>query len=231
MRVMTVSAEQIARNVAAVRESLAGHPQVTLVAVSKTHSAAAVRAAAAAGVVHFGENYLQEASEKISACADLPLVWHFVGGVQTRKAARIARQFGWVHSVDSEAVAARLDAARAQVADAAPLNVLIQVNINDEASKSGVSEADLPALAVAVAAYPHIKLRGLMALPMQTDDPAVQTANFKHVANLQQQLKQNGLAVDCLSMGMSGDYPAALAAGATHIRLGSLIFGERAKKQ
>lgn len=224
---------EIARNIAALREELAGYPQATLVAVSKTFPAAAVRAAATAGARHFGENYLQEAADKIEACADLNLTWHFIGGVQQRKAAKLARLFDWVHSVDSEATAQKLATARAALiaehSETPPLNIFLQVNISGEASKSGAKESELPRLAEYIQTCEALHLRGLMALPAPTTDHTAQQATFQKVAALQENLKAKGHQLDSLSLGMSADYPAALRAGSTHLRIGSQIFGTRQK--
>lgn len=211
----------IRQNIQRLRAAIA--PPAVLIAVAKTFPAEAVRAAAAAGVGDIGENYLQEAEEKIRACRDLPLTWHFIGRLQKNKTARIAQLFDWVHSVDRLSFAQRLSAARAR-----PLNVCLQVNMSGEASKGGVAAADAAALAAQVARLPNIRLRGLMVLPAAETDSARQLEAFRRAAGLQQDINRaTGLGLDCLSMGMSGDYPQALRAGATHLRLGSAVFGER----
>lgn len=224
--------EIIKQNVGHVRDQLAaggaGDASPVIIAVTKTFPPAAVRAVAAAGISDIGENYLQEAEAKISACADLPLTWHFIGALQKNKTARIARLFDWVHSVDRLSFAERLAAARP--ADK-PLNVLMQVNISAEAGKSGVAVTEAASLAQRIAALPAIRLRGLMILPLWTTDSGQQYEIFSRTARLQQDLiARCGIALDCLSMGMSGDYQQAVRAGATHIRLGTALFGARVKK-
>lgn len=225
-----LAVENIAENLRALREQMHAHscvPNPTLIAVAKTFAADAVRAAHIAGVTDIGENYLQEAEEKIRACADLPLVWHFIGRLQKNKLSRVAQQFDWVHSVDRLSFAERLAAARAAT-QRPPLNVFVQVNISGEASKGGAAVADTAALLQGIAALPSLRLRGLMILPAQEGDAAQQAAVFRRTAALQQELRaQTGIALDCLSMGMSADYPHALRAGATHIRIGSAVFGQR----
>ena len=205
----------------------AGKPEsaVRLVAVSKTFPAETVRAAAAAGQRDFGENYLQEALAKMQALADLPLVWHFIGPIQSNKTRAIAEAFQWVHSVDREKIAARLSEARP--AHLPPLNVCIEVNVSGEASKSGVAPDALAALARRVAALPRLALRGLMAIPEPTPDQAQQRRSFRAVRELKDALVRDGFPLDTLSMGMSADLEAAIAEGATMVRVGTAIFGER----
>jgi len=205
----------------------AGRPPATvqLLAVSKTRPAADLRAAFAAGQRDFGESYVQEALEKMPALADHPLVWHFIGPIQSNKTRDIAAHFHWVHSIDREKIACRLNEQRPL--DQLPLNVCIQVNISGEASKSGVSPAAAPTLAKAIAGMPRLRLRGLMAIPAQTCDPARQRALFSQLGQLQETLISQGLPLDTLSMGMSGDLEAAIAEGATMVRIGTAIFGER----
>ncbi len=205
----------------------AGKPEssVRLVAVSKTFPAGSVREAAAAGQRDFGENYLQEALAKVQALSDLSLVWHFIGPIQSNKTRAIAQSFQWVHSVDREKIAARLSEARP--ANLPPLNVCIEVNVSGEASKSGVAPDALAALARRVAALPRLALRGLMAIPEPTPDPALQRLRFRAVRELKDALVREGLPLDTLSMGMSADLEAAIAEGATMVRVGTAIFGER----
>ena len=205
----------------------AGKPEsaVRLVAVSKTFPAETVRAAAAAGQRDFGENYLQEALAKMQALADLPLVWHFIGPIQSNKTRAIAEAFQWVHSVDREKIAARLSEARP--AHLPPLNVCIEVNVSGEASKSGVAPDALAALARRAAALPRLALRGLMAIPEPTPDQAQQRRSFRAVRELKDALVREGFPLDTLSMGMSADLEAAIAEGATMVRVGTAIFGER----
>jgi len=202
---------------------------VTLLAVSKTFGADAVIVAADEGQVAFGENYLQEAVNKIAQVQllrpELILEWHFIGPIQSNKTRPIAEHFSWVHAVDREKIAQRLSEQRPQ--GLPPLNICLQVNVSGEASKSGVSPEELPALAKAVAALPNIRLRGLMAIPEPEADPAKQRAPFALLRELQQQLVAIGIVTDTLSMGMSGDMQAAIAEGATMVRIGSAIFGKR----
>lgn len=195
---------------------------IGLLAVSKTKPAAAVREAYAAGLRDFGENYLQEALAKQQELADLPLCWHFIGPIQSNKTRAIAENFAWVHSVDRLKIAQRLSEQRP--AGLPPLNICIQVNISGEASKSGCEPADLPALASAIASLPNLTLRGLMAIPEPLEDRAAQEAAFASVRALQAQLQ---LPLDTLSMGMSHDLEAAIAQGATWVRIGTALFGAR----
>ena len=195
---------------------------IHLLAVSKTKPAQAVREAYAAGMRDFGENYLQEALGKQAELTDLPLSWHFIGPIQSNKTRAIAENFAWVHSVDRLKIAQRLSEQRP--ADLPPLNICIQVNVSGEASKSGCTPADLPALANAISALPRLKLRGLMAIPEPTEDRAAQDAAFARVRDLQASLD---LALDTLSMGMSHDLESAIAQGATWVRIGTALFGAR----
>ena len=195
---------------------------VQLLAVSKTKPASAIREIHAAGVRDVGENYLQEALTKQQALSDLPLIWHFIGPIQSNKTKAIAEHFDWVHSVDRLKIAQRLSEQRP--AGLAPLNICLQVNVSGEDSKSGCAPADLPALAKAVAALPNLRLRGLMAIPEPTDDRAAQEAAFATLRQLQEGLD---LGLDTLSMGMSHDLEAAIAQGATWVRIGTALFGAR----
>ncbi|NWL06791.1 YggS family pyridoxal phosphate-dependent enzyme [Pseudomonas hunanensis] len=195
---------------------------VQLLAVSKTKPASAIREIHTAGVRDFGENYLQEALIKQQELSDLPLIWHFIGPIQSNKTKAIAEHFDWVHSVDRLKIAQRLSEQRP--AGLAPLNLCLQVNVSGEDSKSGCAPADLPALAKAVAGLPNLRLRGLMAIPEPTDDRAAQEAAFAHLRQLQENL---GLDLDTLSMGMSHDLEAAIAQGATWVRIGTALFGAR----
>lgn len=198
---------------------------VQLVAVSKTHAAPALQRAYDAGQRHFGENYLQEALAKMDALpADV--TWHFIGPIQSNKTRPLAERFDWVHTVDREKIARRLDEQRP--VDRPPLNVLLQVNVSGEASKSGVSLAELPALAAVVASLPRLRLCGLMAIPAPTDDVAAQRAAFRQLADARTALVAAGHATCTeLSMGMSQDMEAAIAEGATMVRVGTDIFGAR----
>jgi pyridoxal phosphate enzyme (YggS family) len=195
---------------------------VGLLAVSKTKPASDLREAFSAGLRDFGENYLQEALGKQTELSDLPLIWHFIGPIQSNKTRAIAENFAWVHSVDRLKIAQRLSEQRP--ADLPPLNVCIQVNVSGEASKSGCAPEDLPALAQAIIALPNLRLRGLMAIPEPTDDSDEQNAAFAAVRTLQDQLN---LPLDTLSMGMSHDLEAAIAQGATWVRIGTALFGAR----
>ncbi|WP_144175492.1 YggS family pyridoxal phosphate-dependent enzyme [Pseudomonas sp. Kh13] len=195
---------------------------VQLLAVSKTKPASAIREIHAAGVRDVGENYLQEALTKQQALSDLPLIWHFIGPIQSNKTKAIAEHFDWVHSVDRLKIAQRLSEQRP--AGLAPLNICLQVNVSGEDSKSGCAPTDLPALAKAVAALPNLRLRGLMAIPEPTDERAAQEAAFATLHQLQEGL---GLGLDTLSMGMSHDLEAAIAQGATWVRIGTALFGAR----
>ncbi len=198
---------------------------VRLLAVSKTRPAEDLMAAFAAGQHDFGESYVQEALAKIRALAGHPLVWHFIGPIQSNKTREIAAHFHWVHSIDREKIARRLNEQRP--AEHPPLNVCIQVNLCAETSKSGVSPIAAPALATAVADMPRLRLRGLMAIPAPTRDPARQRVFFGQLRQLQEKLIHQGLPLDTLSMGMSGDLEAAIAEGATIVRIGSALFGAR----
>lgn len=207
---------------AAAQASQRDADSVHLLAVSKTKPAQAVREAYAAGLRDFGENYLQEALGKQAELTDLPLSWHFIGPIQSNKTRAIAEHFAWVHSVDRLKIAQRLSEQRP--ADLPPLIICIQVNVSGEASKSGCTPADLPALAEAISALPRLKLRGLMAIPEPTDDRAEQDAAFATVRDLQASLN---LGLDTLSMGMSHDLESAIAQGATWVRIGTALFGAR----
>ncbi len=220
----------IAENISTLAERIRSAAQavqrdpasVGLLAVSKTKPASDLREAYDAGLRDFGENYLQEALGKQAELTDLPLIWHFIGPIQSNKTRAIAENFAWVHSVDRLKIAQRLSEQRPPALP--PLNICIQVNVSGEASKSGCSPEDLPALAQAIIALPSLKLRGLMAIPEPTDDRDEQNASFAAVSTLQAQL---GLPLDTLSMGMSHDLEAAIAQGATWVRIGTALFGAR----
>ena len=202
---------------------------VTLLAVSKTCPAEAVAEAAAAGQTRFGENYVQEGLEKIEALAELRgrLEWHLIGPLQSNKTRAVAEAFDWVHSVDRLKIAERLSAQRP--AWCKPLQVCLQVNISGEASKSGVAPEELPALARAVAALPRLRLRGLMAIPESAEGLAAQRAPHARLRALAELLRREGLSRDTRSMGMSADLEAAVLEGATLVRVGTAIFGERGR--
>jgi PLP dependent protein len=214
----------IAANLSAVRSKIATlSPIACLIAVSKTQPAASVAAAAAAGQIHFGENYVQEGAAKITELAQsLPqLVWHMIGPIQSNKTRLVAENFAWVHSVDRLKIAQRLSEQRP---DALPaLNLLLQINIDGEPSKSGFTPAEALDQAAQIAALPRITLRGLMCIPEKQGTDA-----FERMQQLFNALKAQGLSLDTLSMGMSADYAAAIAHGATHVRVGTAIFGVRA---
>ncbi|ATH80350.1 YggS family pyridoxal phosphate-dependent enzyme [Pseudomonas sp. KHPS1] len=223
---MSTIAENIAKVGARIREaaqaSQRNFADIGLLAVSKTKPAEAIREAHAAGLRDFGENYLQEALEKQAALSDLPLIWHFIGPIQSNKTRPIAEHFDWVHSVDRLKIAQRLSDQRP--AHLAPLNICLQVNVSGEDSKSGCNPEELPELVQAITALPNLKLRGLMAIPEPTDDVAAQHAAFARLRQLRDDL---GLQLDTLSMGMSHDLEAAIAEGATWVRIGTALFGAR----
>ena len=200
---------------------------ITLVAVSKTFPAEYIAQAHAAGQRAFGENYAQEAVEKITKLAHLPLEWHFIGPIQSNKTSVIAPHCQWVHSVAREKIAQRLDAARP--AGLPPLNVCIQVNVSGEAAKSGVDPGEELELVEAIARLPRLKLRGLMAIPEPTPDPALRRRRFALLRELKERLVARGHDLDTLSMGMSDDLEAAIAEGATMVRVGTAIFGMRGR--
>lgn len=223
----------ISTNLQAVRVRIAAAAQlagravedIRLLAVSKTFPPERVREAAQAGQIAFGENYLQESLEKIAALADLGLEWHFIGPLQSNKTRPVAEHFSWVHGIERLKIAERLSAARG--AARPPLQVCIQVNVSGEASKSGVSPGEAAALAHAVAGLPNLRLRGLMAIPEPTDDMPLARQRFAMLRELLEALNKAGMALDTLSMGMSHDLEAAILEGATIVRVGTAIFGER----
>lgn len=223
----------ISTNLQAVRVRIAAAAQlagravedIRLLAVSKTFPPERVREAAQAGQIAFGENYLQESLEKIAALADLGLEWHFIGPLQSNKTRPVAEHFSWVHGIERLKIAERLSAARG--AARPPLQVCIQVNVSGEASKSGVSPGEAAALAHAVAGLPNLRLRGLMAIPEPTDDMPLVRQRFAMLRELREALNKAGMALDTLSMGMSHDLEAAILEGATIVRVGTAIFGER----
>jgi PLP dependent protein len=223
----------IATNLQAVRDRIAAAcatagrdpAGAALLAVAKTWPAAAVREAAACGQRAFGENYVQEAVAKVEALSDLALEWHFIGPLQSNKTRQVAETFAWVHSVDRLKLAERLSAQRP--ARLPPLQVCVQVNVSGEASKSGVAVAAAPALCRAVVSLPRLRLRGLMAIPEPTEDMMLLRGRFAAVRQLLEGLNRDGLALDTLSMGMSHDLEAAILEGATIVRVGTAIFGER----
>lgn len=218
---------QAVRQRLTLAEQEAGRPagSVTLLAVSKTFPAAAIREAYADGQRAFGENYVQELESKAQELADLAIEWHFIGPLQSNKTRPVAQTAHWVHSVERLKIAERLSAQRPP--ELAPLNVCVQVNVSGEASKSGCAPAEARALAQAVAALPHLRLRGLMCIPEPTEDASRLAAQFALLRTIFQQLQADGLALDTLSMGMSADMALAVHEGATLVRVGSAIFGAR----
>ncbi len=230
MSVISENLQAVHASIAAAALAVSRQPhEVLLLAVSKTFDATVVLEAAAAGQRAFGENYLQEALDKIaavrSAQPELPLEWHFIGPIQSNKTRPIAESFDWVHSVEREKIARRLSDQRPD--DLPPLNICLQVNISGEASKSGVPAGEALAVAQAIAAMPRLCLRGLMAIPEPTTVVAEQRAAFRQLTTLFEQCRAAGLPMDTLSMGMSSDLSSAIAEGATIVRVGSAIFGAR----
>ncbi len=215
----------LARIAAAARAAGREPGDITLLAVSKTFAATAVRAAHAAGQREFGESYVQEATEKIAALSDLPLLWHFIGPIQSNKTRAIAEHFDWVHSVAREKIAQRL--AEARPAERGPLDLCLQVNVSGEKSKSGVAPEAVRQLAEAVRALPRLRLRGLMAIPEPSCDLSLQRRRCASLRLLFEQLNTAGFGLDTLSIGMSQDLEAAVMEGATIVRVGTAIFGER----
>ncbi len=223
----------IASNLQATRAAIAAAAtacgratqDIELLAVSKTFPAEAVREAYDAGQRRFGENYVQEGMNKIAALRGLHIEWHFIGPIQSNKTRPIAEHYAWVHGIERLKIAERLSAQRP--AGLPPLQVCIEVNISGESSKSGVPPDEVAALAQNVAALPNLKLRGLMAIPAPSNDAAEQRAAFARLRSIFERLNENGLQLDTLSMGMSHDFPAAIAEGATLVRIGTAIFGNR----
>jgi pyridoxal phosphate enzyme (YggS family) len=230
MSTITANLREVEATIAAACAS-AGRERdsVQLLAVSKTFPPEAVLEAMQASQHAFGENYLQEALDKIAAVAQaapgVPLEWHFIGPIQSNKTRPIATHFAWVHAVDRLKIAQRLSEQRPP--EMGPLNICLQVNVSGEATKSGVAEAELPELARQVSALPNLRLRGLMAIPEPESDPVKQREPFARLRQLAEALRAEGIALDTLSMGMSVDLAAAVAEGATIVRIGSAIFGAR----
>jgi len=198
---------------------------VTLVGVSKSKPAESVRQAATAGVTDFGENYVQEALAKLDLLGDLDLNWHFIGGLQSNKTRAVAERFSWVHGIDRFGVARRLSEQRPF--HAPPLNLCIQVALVPEPTKGGAAPAAVAELAAQIGELPRIRLRGLMCVPPPQPSPAAERAVFRRLRVLLEELNGRGFGLDTLSMGMSGDYESAIAEGATHVRIGTALFGSR----
>jgi pyridoxal phosphate enzyme (YggS family) len=231
--------QDVHARIAAAAAKVSRDPQdILMLAVSKKFNAETVMQAIEAGQLNFGENYVQEAVEKIEEVARLQnnaleatgtpialLKWHFIGPIQSNKTRSLATHFDWVHSIERETIASRLSDQRPE--GMTPLNICIQVNVSHEDSKSGVAPDEVPQLARAIAGMPGLCLRGLMAIPQATTDFETQTAAFRTVRELYTQLQNDGLAVDTLSIGMSADLEAAINEGATIVRIGSAIFGQR----
>jgi PLP dependent protein len=218
--------QSVLRRIAVAAGSARRNPaDVRLLAVSKQQPVELVRAAAAAGQHEFGENYVREGLAKITALADLPLTWHFIGQLQGNKTREVAEHFQWVHTVDRARIAERLSAQRSP--QAPPLQVLLQVSLADEPGKGGVTTTELPALAAAIARLPRLQLRGLMCIPPPARDLQAQRAPFRRLRELRDELNAGGHQLDTLSMGMSDDLEAAVLEGATIVRVGTAIFGPR----
>ena len=230
---MLTGPQNLAENLRAVRERVAAAAvragrdpaSVTLIGVSKTQPASAVRAAIDAGLADVGENYVQEAVTKMDQVAGAPVTWHLIGALQSNKTREAAERFQWVHTVDREKIARRLSEQRPHFAP--PLQVCLQVRLGEEDTKSGVDPGGLPALAKAVSILPRIRLRGLMCIPPVEADPSRQRHWFSQLRTLRDGLNDLGHSLDVLSMGMSGDFELAIAEGATHVRIGTAIFGSR----
>jgi pyridoxal phosphate enzyme (YggS family) len=223
----------IASNLQLIRRRIADslgteRREVTLVAVSKQQPVEAIREAFAAGCRDFGESYVQEALPKLGALGELPITWHYIGHLQSNKARDIAGAFDWVHGIDREKIGAALG--RARPAGREPLNACLQVNISGEGTKGGVPPGDARPLAEALAAVPGLRLRGLMGMASPTDDPAEQRRQFGLLRTTFDVLVEAGLPLDTLSMGMSQDLESAVAEGATMVRVGTALFGERQKR-
>ncbi|HNV88939.1 MAG TPA: YggS family pyridoxal phosphate-dependent enzyme [Methylotenera sp.] len=229
MTIIADSLQAIQANIHQAKLAAKRDDEVKLLAVSKAQPPEKLREAYLAGQRAFGENYVQEAISKQVQLTDCAIEWHFIGPIQSNKTQLIAQHFDWVHSVDRLKIAARLNEARPP--SLAPLNVCIQINSSEEASKSGVDTASLAILAKEISAMPRLKLRGLMAIPAPSKDLTKQRAQFKIVGDAFMQLQQQGFELDTLSIGMSDDYVAAIHEGATIVRIGSTIFGARPSRQ
>ena len=227
--------KSIAQNLQCLNKQIVGAEQkyartpgsVTLLAVSKTHPADKILTAAGCGQRHFGESYLQEALPKIREIDDPGLIWHFIGPIQSNKTRGIAENFSWVHSVDRTKIARRLNEMRPQ--QLPPLNICIQINVSGEASKSGIDPGQLATMAAEINDLPRLRLRGLMTMPEATSDVTLQRRAFSRLRECQEKLQAAGYQLDTLSMGTTHDMEAAIAEGATIIRIGTAIFGPREK--
>lgn len=229
MTIISTNLQAVNARIAAAAQAAGRNPEsVRLLAVSKTFPPQAVREAADAGQRAFGENYVQEGVAKIAELADATLEWHFIGPLQSNKTRPVAEHFDWVHSIERLKIAERLSEARGP--DRPPLQVCVQVNVSGEASKSGVAPDEARVLARAVAMLPNLRLRGLMAIPEPTGDMALARRRFASLRELRDALNAEGLQLDTLSMGMSDDLEAAILEGATIVRVGKAIFGERTRK-
>ena len=227
MTIISDSLQVIQASILNAKQVACRTDEIKLLAVSKAQSADKLREAYLAGQRAFGENYVQEAITKQTLLQDCNIEWHFIGPIQSNKTQLIAQHFDWVHSVDRLKIASRLNEARPQALSA--LNVCIQINSSEEASKSGINIDSITSLAKDIADMPKLKLRGIMAIPAPTKDLAKQRAQFKIVADTFKRLQQN-FDIDTLSIGMSDDYVAAIQEGATIVRIGSAIFGARQQK-
>ncbi|MDH5178203.1 MAG: YggS family pyridoxal phosphate-dependent enzyme [Gammaproteobacteria bacterium] len=226
MKTLTERINAIRARISELEQQYGRDPgSVMLLAVSKTRPVAEIRAAMQTGQRDFGENYLQDALPKIAALSDQGLCWHFIGPIQSNKTRDIAAHFDWVHSVDRLKVAQRLNDHRP--AGTPPLNICLQVNISHDPNKSGVMPADALALAKQLVEFPALRLRGLMTIPVHTETLAEQRAIFRALHELAETIRQAGIAMDTLSMGMTEDMEAAIAEGATMVRIGTAIFGSR----
>ncbi len=225
MTIISDSLQVIRANILEAKQRANRQEDILLLAVSKAQSAEKLREAYNAGQSAFGENYVQEAIGKQALLEDCNIEWHFIGPIQSNKTQLIAQHFSWVHSVDRLKIARRLSSARSN--QQSPLNICIQINSSNEASKSGVQIPTLIELASEVTKLPNLKLRGLMAIPAPTEDIALQHQQFREIKAAFNQLLDAGFDLDTLSIGMSGDYVAAIEEGATIVRIGSAIFGER----
>lgn len=225
MTIISDSLQAIQANILQAKIRANRNDNISLLAVSKAQDAERLREAYSAGQTAFGENYVQEAIVKQNLLADCNIEWHFIGPIQSNKTHLIAQHFDWVQSIDRLKVAQRLSKARGETLP--PLNICIQLNSSNEASKSGIQNRELIDLATEITQLPNLRLRGLMAIPAPTPDVAKQHLQFKIVKTAFVELQQNGFNIDTLSIGMSDDYVAAIEEGATIVRIGSALFGAR----